>query len=160
MDPLRWSSMATGNLELFAASPGEVTAIWLKPRRGAPMQPVDQVEVIAGRGLVGNAEQGGRRQITIIDEAAWRAATSELGTEIDPVERRANLMLRGIDFRNSRGRLLRAGNCTIRVFTETTPCTKLRPDLRAALKPAWRGGVTGEIVDSGTIHVGDNAAWL
>jgi MOSC domain-containing protein YiiM len=127
------------------------------------MQRVEQAEVIAGRGLVGNADQGGRRQITIIDEAAWRAATSELGVDIDPAERRANLLLRGIDFRNSRGRLLRVGSCTIRVFTETTPCTKLeklQPGLRAALKNAWRGGVSGEIVESGTMRVGDTVEWL
>ena len=126
------------------------------------MQPVDQAEVIAGRGLVGNADQGGRRQITIIDEGAWRAAIAELGVEIDPAERRANLMLRGIDFRNSRARVLRVGNCTIRVFTETTPCTKLdklKPGLRAALKNSWRG-VSAEIVDSGTIRIGDTATWL
>jgi len=152
--------MGIGNLELFASPPGQVVAIWLKPRRGAPMMPVDQAEVIAGRGLVGNADQGGRRQITIIDEGEWRAAISQLGVEIDPAERRANLMLRGIDLHNSRGRLLRVGNCTIRVFIETTPCTKLRPDLRAALKPAWRGGVSGEIIEAGTIRIGDSATWL
>jgi len=155
--------MATGSPELPARSPADVVAIWLKPRRGSPMQRVEQADLVAGRGLVGNADQGGRRQITIIDEAAWRAATGQLGIELDPAERRANLMLRGIDFRNSRGRMLRIGNCTIRIFTETRPCTKLdkiRPGLVAVLKDGWRGGVTGEIVEGGTIHIGDIASWI
>jgi MOSC domain-containing protein YiiM len=155
--------MPIGNLELFAAPPAEVVAIWLKLRRGMPMKAVDRADLIAGRGLVGNVEQGGRRQITIIDEAAWRAAAREFGVDVDPVERRANLMLRAIDLRNSRGRLLRVGKCIIRVLTETTPCLKLeraRPGLRAALKSGWRGGVTGQIIAGGTIRIGDTAEWI
>lgn len=155
--------MATGNLDLFAPPSAEVVAIWMKTRRGSPMERVEQADLVAGRGMVGNADQGGRRQITIIDEGAWRAATGELGIELDPVERRANLMLRGIDFGNSGGRTLRVGNCTIRVFTETRPCTKLdkiQPGLVAALKNGWRGGVSGEVIEGGTIHTGDRAEWI
>lgn len=99
----------------------------------------------------------------MIDEAAWLAAARDLGVDLDPSYRRANVMLRGIDFRNSRGRLLRIGASTIRVSTETTPCSKMEkawPGLRAALKSEWRGGVTAEIIESGTIRVGDHAEWI
>ena len=154
--------MESGSRELSAQRAG-VVSIWLKPRRHAAMESVQQADLIAGRGLVGNAEQGGRRQVTIIDEDAWRAAVNEVGQPLDPTVRRANLMLRGIDLRDSRGRLLRIGNCAIRVFTEVTPCSildKAHPRLRDALKADWRGGVCGEIVEGGTIRIGDTAEWI
>ena len=154
--------MESGDLAL-PAERGEVIAIWLKPRRGAPLQPVDQAELVAGRGLVGNAEQGGRRQITVLDERAWNDAVLETGASIDPVQRRANVLLRGIDLAGSRGQTLRIGRCAIRVWTEVTPCSKLdavHERLRAALRPNWRGGICGEIVAGGTIRIGDHAEWI
>src|SRR6185369_14223968 len=115
---------------------GTVAAIWIKRFKRGPMDAVDSAELIANRGIAGNANQGGRRQITIIDEAAWRAACAELGEDVPPAARRANVMLRGIDLRRTRGRLLRIGACTIRIHTETTPCERMdeaRPGLRGAL---------------------------
>ena len=38
------------------------------------MDPVDRAELVAGRGLRGNANQGGKRQITILSEEAWNDA--------------------------------------------------------------------------------------
>src|SRR5216110_1992620 len=73
---------------------GTIAAIWIKPASGAPMKPVDEADLVAGRGLKGNADQGGWRQVTIIDEKAWHDAEAELGKEFDPSHRRANVMLR------------------------------------------------------------------
>lgn len=127
------------------------------------MDRVETAELIAGRGLVGNANQGGRRQITLIDEAAWRDATTELGVEVDPSARRANVLLRGIDLEDSRGRLLLLGGSLIRIFGEVRPCSLMdeaQMGLRSALGSQWRGGVFGEIVEGGTIRVDDRAEWV
>jgi hypothetical protein len=43
------------------------------------MDAVESAELIAGRGIAGNADQGGTRQITILDEAAWQTACAEAG---------------------------------------------------------------------------------
>ena len=140
-----------------------VVSIFLKRRHGAAMESVSSAELVAGRGIAGNADQGGRRQITIIDEAAWRDAAAELGVNVDPSLRRANVLLRGIDLRNSRGRLLRIGTCRIRIFGETRPCQLMdegHAGLRNALRPHWRAGVFGEILEGGTIRPGDDAEWL
>jgi hypothetical protein len=51
---------------------GEIVALWIKPARRLPMKSVDQAELIAGRGIEGNADQGGWRQVTIIDECLAR----------------------------------------------------------------------------------------
>jgi MOSC domain-containing protein YiiM len=127
------------------------------------MDAVAEAELVAGGGVRGSADQGGKRQITIVDEAAWRAATAEAGGHIDPSKRRGNVLLRGVDLRNSRGRMLRLGECTVRIHGETRPCERMDealPGLREALKSDWRGGVYGEIVDGGTIRVGDTAEWI
>ena len=142
---------------------GEVVSIWIKPARRLPMKSVQSADLVAGQGLAGNANQGGRRQITIIDESAWRDAVMELGVDVDPSARRANVMLRGIDLENSRGRVLLVGRALIRVFGETTPCRQMdeaQAGLRAALLPHWRGGISGEVLEGGTIRLGDPAQWV
>lgn len=142
---------------------GEVVSIWIKRSHRGVMDSVDEADAIAGRGLVGNADQGRRRQVTIIDEAAWNAAAGETGAVVDPSKRRANIMLRGIDLASSRGRELRIGNCLVRILGETRPCERMeeaQAGLRKALDPDWRAGVFGEIVEGGPIRIGDTAALL
>ena len=142
---------------------GEIINIWIKRAHRGVMDAVQTADAIAGRGLVGNADQGRRRQITIIDEAAWREAASETGADVDPSKRRANVMLRGIPLADSRGRLLRLGTCLVRILGETRPCEQMeeaQAGLRKALSPNWRAGVFGEIVEGGAIHVGDSAGFV
>ena len=142
---------------------GEIVSIWIKRMKGGPMDSAAQAELIAGRGIRGNANQGGRRQVTIIDEAAWKAATDELGVNVPPEARRANVLVRGIDLENSRGQLLKLGGAVVRIFGETRPCEQMddaAAGLRVALQPHWRAGAFGEIVEAGTIRVGDTAGWI
>ena len=142
---------------------GEVVAIWLKRFKRGPMDPVTEAEAVEGRGLKNNANQGGKRQITIIDEERWAEAQREVGAEVDPRARRANVMLRGIDLEKTNGRMLRIGDCVVRIYGETRPCEQMdeaHPGLRDALKPRWRAGANGEIVAGGTIRVGDTAEWV
>ena len=141
---------------------GEIVSIWIKRAHGGPMDRVGEAEMVAGRGLRGNADQGGRRQVTIIDEGAWAEAQLELGVDVDPSARRANVMLRGIDLEESRGKTLRLGECEIRIFGETRPCHQMDhayDGLREVLRAPWRAGAFGEIVQGGTIRVGDAAEW-
>ena len=142
---------------------GTIASIWIKRFKRGPMDSVASAQLVAGRGIVGNANQGGKRQITLIDEAAWRAATEAAGADVDPSKRRANVMLRGIDLERSNGLFLRLGECLVRIYNETRPCERMdeaHPGLRDALRPHWRGGVFGEIVEGGSIRVGDEAEWV
>jgi len=140
---------------------GTVVALWLKRAKRGPMDAVMTAELVAGRGLRGNANQGGRRQVTIIDQAVWEAARRTLGPDVHPAMRRANVMLCGIDLRAARGHILRLGNCRIRILGEVTPCERMEEahaGLRAFLRPEWRGGVFGEVLDDGFVSVGEEAA--
>lgn len=126
------------------------------------MDPVPRAGLVAGRGLVGNADQGGRRQVTLLDAEAWADVVAELGPPLPSSARRANLLVRGVSLARTRGRLLRVGACRLRVFTEVTPCRimdEVRPGLQAAMRPHWRGGVAAEVMAGGEIAVGDAVAW-
>jgi MOSC domain-containing protein YiiM len=145
-----------------ASRPATLEAIWIKRFRRGPMDPADKAELVAGRGIVGNANQGGKRQVTIIAREAWDAVTRELGTALSPTSRRANLLVSGVDLANSRGRVLRVGECRLRVYGETKPCWQMEEahaGLQAALQPDWRGGAFAEVLDDGTIAVGDRVEW-
>jgi MOSC domain-containing protein YiiM len=141
---------------------GEIVSIWIKRAHGGPMDRSDEAQLIEGRGLAGSADQGGWRQVTVIDEAAWKDAEEELGTEVDPLARRANVMVRGVDLENSRGKRLRLGDCIINIRGENPPCRlmdSMQSGLQKALRPHWRAGVFGEIVQGGTIRIGDRVAF-
>jgi MOSC domain-containing protein YiiM len=142
---------------------GEVVSIWIKRAHRGPMDRVNEAELVAGRGVSGSADQGGKRQITMIAEESWDDALEVLGIGVDPSERRANVLLRGVDLRDSRGKLLRVGSAVVRVYGETRPChlmDEARQGLRDALRPNWRGGVFGEIIEGGTVRVRDAASLL
>jgi MOSC domain-containing protein YiiM len=126
------------------------------------MDEVPHARFIARRGIEGNADIGGRRQITVISRERWRELTEALGA-VDPVLRRANVMVSGIELEASRGRLLQIGASRVRVNGETRPCRALDfalPGLQRALDPHWGGGVYAEVVDGADVHVGDLVQWI
>lgn len=137
-------------------------AIWIKRAHGGPMDPVTSARLVAARGIEGNANIGGRRQVTIIEREVWERHMAGLGTSLDPASRRANLMISGCPLVASRNCVLRIGSCRIRVLGETKPCEQMddaHPGLREVMYPDWGGGAFGEVLDEGTIAVGDIVAW-
>ena len=117
----------------------------------------------AGSGLAGNADQGGRRQVTIIDRGTWDEVTGELQDHVDPALRRANLLVSGVTLAGSRGRLLRIGGCRLRINGETRPCHHMdetHAGLRGALAAPWRGGAFAEVLDDGEIEGGAPVEWV
>ena len=141
-------------------SDGRLEAIWVKRMKRGPMDPVPVAELVEGRGIRGNANQGGRRQVTLIEREQWERMMGELGADVPPTTRRANLLVSGLPLANSRGRTLEIGACRIRIFGETKPCWQMEealPGLQNAMRPDWRGGAFGEVVVGGEIRVGDAA---
>lgn len=137
-------------------------AIWVKRAVRGSMDPAPRAALVAGKGIAGNADQGGKRQVTIISAEVFDALRAELGPKVDPAMRRANLMVRGIPLAGTRGRTLAIGAVRVRIHGETRPCERMDealPGLRAALGRDWRGGVFGEVLDDGEIAVGDPVRW-
>jgi len=135
-----------------------VEKIWIKRMRRGPMDPVDRARVIAGKGIVGNANQRGKRQVTIVSSKHWRDVTAPLGATPDPTIRRANLLVTDVDFSQARGKILKVGAVRLRVYGETRPCEQMEdaaPGLQNAMSVPWGGGAFAEVLDDGEIAIGD-----
>jgi MOSC domain-containing protein YiiM len=142
---------------------GRLEAIWIKRAHRGSMDQVSSGNLVAGRGLVGNADQGRRRQVTVIEREAWERLMRELDGSISPAARRANLLVSGVRLAESRDRILLVGACRLRIAGETKPCERMDealPGLRAAMAVNWGGGVFAEALDDGEIAVGDEVMWV
>ena len=140
----------------------ELLGIWVKRAHRGPMHAAAAATLVAGRGLQGDATQGGRRQVTILSLERWTALTAHLPGPPVPAVRRANLLVSGVDLTNSRGQVLRIGDARVRIFGETRPCRQMDeacPGLQAALDPAWAGGAFGEVLSGAEIALGAPVAW-
>ena len=142
---------------------GILEAIWQKRAHGGVMDPVNEAVLETMRGMVGDANMGLPRQITIIEKEAWTRVESKLGAAVEPSARRANLLVSGAPLRESRGKILQVGNCRIRIQGETRPChimDEAHDGLRLALQEDWSGGAFGEVLEGGSISVGDPVSWV
>lgn len=142
-------------------APPHLAAIWIKRVTRGPMDPVTTA-TLDTKGLLGNADRGGRRQVTLISRERWNTVMATLGVPVAPSTRRANLMVSGVDLEKSRGRVLRVGATRLRINGETRPCWQMeeaQPGLQAALDKRWGGGAFAEVLDAGEIHVGDSVSW-
>jgi MOSC domain-containing protein YiiM len=139
-----------------------VEQIFIKRMRRGPMDTALRATLVAGRGIAGNANQGGTRQVTLLSRERWTDLMTQVGAALEPRARRANLVLSGVDLENTRGRVLRIGTCRLRVRGETRPCEQMEEaltGLQAAMRAHWGGGAFAEVLDGGEIAVGDDVAW-
>jgi MOSC domain-containing protein YiiM len=147
---------------------GQVVAIYTAPEEGAPMRSRDDVRAIAGVGLDGDryaigagkyADKvaDGKRAVTLIEREAVAAAGREYDVEIGEHETRRNVVTEGVPLNHLVGETFRVGDVTLRGVRLAEPCAYLegltRPGLRRAL--VHRAGLRAEIVEGGTLRVGD-----
>ena len=141
---------------------GRLERMWVKRAHRGPMDPVDQTVLIEGQGMEDSANLGSHRQVTVIALERWLEMMAELEADVDPSARRADLMVSGVDLELSRGRLLKVGECVIRIGGEVRPCERMDQafrGLRDVMTPRWGGGVWGDVLRGGPIAVGDPVSW-
>ena len=99
------------------------------------------------------------RQVTVISADSWRDACGDLGMTVPWTMRRANLLVGGIDLRETSGAMISIGEVQLEVVEENPPCRVMdiqQIGLRKALKPDWRAGVTCRVLSGGKLRVGDS----
>ena len=141
---------------------GLVEQIWIKRSKRGVMDPVSRASLRTNRGLVGNANQGGRRQVTILELERWQEHLTALDATLDPSRRRANILVRGLSLRDSRNQVLQIGEVRFRIAGETKPCERMDealPGLQAVMRASWGGGAFAIVLDDGEINVGDEVKW-
>ncbi|HIF05733.1 MAG TPA: MOSC domain-containing protein [Gemmatimonadetes bacterium] len=114
------------------------------------------------RGLEGGADFGGERHVTLIELEVFDRLKADFDPSVEPVMRRANLLVSGIRLEGTVGQTLAVGDLRIHVRGETLPCGRMDEacaGLREALGSHWGGGVHGSVVNDATISVGDDVRW-
>jgi MOSC domain-containing protein YiiM len=150
---------------------GRVVGIYTAPVQGAPMQARDEVRAVAGVGLDGDryasgdgkytrAADNGKRAVTLIEREAVDAARREYDIDLEEHEARRNVVTEGVPLNHLVGRTFRVGDVVLRGFKLAEPCAYLEGLTRDGIRRALvhRAGLRAEIVEGGTLHVGDTVA--
>ena len=136
---------------------GTVTAIHIAAEYGRPVEPVERVEAVAGKGLRGDRYFGSRRQVTLVAAGELGAAAAQLGVErIDEGATRRNITVDLPSLPRAHGSRIEIGETVLTVWRDCAPCevmeTAVGPGARAALRD--RAGVSATVLAGGTIRVG------
>ncbi|NHC23038.1 sulfurase [Nocardioides sp. IC4_145] len=138
-----------------------VVALHVAPERHAPMEERAAIEVVAGRGVVGDRWFGTRhRHVSVQSAEALAEAAADLGRPVPPSATRRTVTVAGLDVPTEPGaRLLVGGEggVLLEVVRVAAPCrimeTSMGPGGAAALRR--RGGSIFRALSSGTIRLGD-----
>jgi MOSC domain-containing protein YiiM len=150
---------------------GTVERILITASEGQPIDDVESITAHAGRGLEGDRYFEGKgkfkklepkRQATLIESEAITAVARDYGIDIDAADVRRNIVTRGIALNHLVGKTFRVGDAILKGIKLAEPCDYMQKlagkPIREPLK--HRGGLRAEIVESGSISVGDEIAPL
>jgi MOSC domain-containing protein YiiM len=148
---------------------GRVVSLHLHPAQsGAPLQAVEAIELVEGKGIAGDTRffgrlsrdtgQPSRRQVTLIEREQIAEHATALGLPaIAPGAVRSNIETAGINLIALLGREVQIGEAVLRLYAPRDPCAKMDAicqGLRARMMDQ-RQGILAEVVRSGPVRVGD-----
>jgi MOSC domain-containing protein YiiM len=146
---------------------GEVAGIFIADGAATQVRPVGEVKAVPGRGLEGDRyfdrrgtysqTPGTGREVTLIETEAVEAARTDYGLDLTPSDARRNIATVGVALNHLVGRDFLVGDVRLRGMRLCEPCGHLsRLAHHPMVKPfRHRGGLRAEIVEGGTIRVGD-----
>ncbi len=141
-----------------------VVSIHKSERRGAPLLPVDDAELVKGQGLVGDRRFSlstkAKAQLTLIEEEALVDAMRLVKRELPVWVARRNIITRGVALNHLVGKRFVVGDAVVVGIELCEPCGHLRRCVGADFERALlhRGGLRAEILESGRARPGDAIA--
>jgi len=138
---------------------GTLISIARRDKSHAPMEELRSVRIVPDTGLDGDFRGAVKdRNVSIVSREAWDAACADLGKDVPWTLRRANLLVSGLDLKETAGKRLEIGGVVLEITQECDPCGRMEAQqegLRNALTPDWRGGILCTVVKGGEVTVGD-----
>ena len=137
---------------------GKVLGLAVRSESRAPMTEIEEADAMENGTLSGNAKVKVDRGVSLLSREQWETVNQELDSTLPWHARRANILIEGLQLSETIGKTLLVGSAEVEIKAETTPCALMEeicPGLRKVLEPDCRGGVSGRVVRSGQIRVGD-----
>lgn len=140
---------------------GRVEWIGRAARREAAIDPLQEVQVEVGTGIVGDhhaASGQSKRQVTLIQAehlpliAAWSRRE-----QITPEQLRRNIVVSGINLLSLKQRRFQIGDVVLEGTGPCAPCSRMETSIGPGGYQAMRGhgGITAIVHQQGTIRIGD-----
>jgi MOSC domain-containing protein YiiM len=137
----------------------KLISIHVAPTPGAPMQSVESVAAVAGKGLQGDRNFPAKRiedQVTLIEREAVEALGRDYGATLSAGDARRNLVTDGVALNHLVGREFTIGEVRLRGIRLCEPCTHLQHLTGVKVLPGLvhRGGLRAEILQGGELKPG------
>ena len=140
---------------------GKVISINITPVAEAPLESVEEVRAIPGRGLEGDryfdhADRHPKRELTLVEAEAIEAFRSEFKIDFGLDGTRRNIVTRGVPLNHLVGKEFWVGEVKARGVQLCEPCATLQRLSHPKVLPGLlhRGGLRAQILTEGTIRVG------
>ena len=137
---------------------GSVKAIHIAPGYGEPVEAVDQVEVVEGKGLRGDRYFGTRRQVTIVATGELDAAAPALGlARVPDGATRRNITVDLPALPRAHGSRVQIGDVVLEVWRDCAPCEVMETAVATGAREALKGraGVSATVARGGSIRLVD-----
>jgi MOSC domain-containing protein YiiM len=152
---------------------GKVVGIGIAREASKQMESLSEVRAHAGRGLEGdryynkegtfsNNPNGTGREVTLIESEAIEALEREYDVTIDRQDARRNIVTSGVPLNHLVGREFSVGEVRMRGVRLSEPCLHMASLVNEEQKEKirlgllHRGGLRADILNDGTIRVGDS----
>ncbi|MDG2502650.1 MAG: hypothetical protein P8M77_09700 [Porticoccaceae bacterium] len=149
---------------------GQITGIYIAPKKGANMSGHQQVSVRAGKGIEGDrffSNTGKNRsnykgqpdwEITLIESEVITAFNQDTGNKFHDSDFRRNLVTEGIRLNDLVGKTFQIKGVTFYGVQLCEPCAGLQKRLAVKILPALvgKGGLRAQIRGNGLVAVGDS----
>jgi MOSC domain-containing protein YiiM len=145
---------------------GNLIGIYIAPRKGHDLEALEEVEAIAGHGLVGDRyflkegtfsnNDGPDREVTLMEMEALEGLTREYELTLRPAQTRRNLLTRGVPLNHLVGKTFAIGGVVLRGIRLCEPCGHLEKLTCKGVKAGLvhRGGLRAQVLAGGILEVG------